>query len=63
MPIGTVKLWNEDRGFGFVTPDGGTERDVFERRVTRVGLHRFQCRELIISACSNELPFLGNCIP
>jgi CspA family cold shock protein len=22
MPIGTVKLWNEDRGFGFIRPDG-----------------------------------------
>jgi CspA family cold shock protein len=28
MTNGTVKLWNEERGFGFVTPDDG-QPDVF----------------------------------
>jgi CspA family cold shock protein len=23
MPIGTVKFFNEDKGYGFIAPDGG----------------------------------------
>jgi len=29
MFVGTVKLWDDARGFGFIKPDDSTDRDVF----------------------------------
>lgn len=29
MPTGTIKLWNAERGFGFISPDTHGARNVF----------------------------------
>ena len=29
MPIGTVKFFNESKGYGFIAPDGGQGNDAF----------------------------------
>lgn len=29
MPIGTVKFFNESKGYGFIAPDGGNGQDAF----------------------------------
>jgi len=29
MPIGTVKFFNESKGYGFIAPDGGSGQDAF----------------------------------
>lgn len=29
MPIGTVKFFNDSKGYGFISPDGGNGNDAF----------------------------------
>jgi len=37
MPIGTVKWFNEEKGFGFITPEDGS-KDLFVHQTALVGL-------------------------
>ena len=38
MPSGTVRTWNDDKGFGFIEPDAGADEDVRHRgRTIRIG--------------------------
>jgi hypothetical protein len=36
MPQGTVKWFNEEKGYGFITPNDGSE-DLFVRHARKVG--------------------------
>ena len=40
MPIGTVKFFNDSKGYGFIAPeDGGTDAFVHITAVERSGMH------------------------
>ena len=40
MPIGTVKFFNDAKGYGFIQPeDGGTDAFVHITAVERAGMH------------------------
>jgi CspA family cold shock protein len=40
MPTGTVRFFNDQRGYGFITPDdGGTEVFLHVSAIERAGLH------------------------
>ena len=43
MPIGTVKFFNDSKGYGFVAPDGGgNDAFVHVTALERVGLRTLQ---------------------
>ena len=43
MPIGTVKFFNDSKGYGFINPeDGGTDAFVHITAVERAGLRTLQ---------------------
>jgi CspA family cold shock protein len=43
MPIGTVKFFNDDKGYGFIAPeDGGTDAFVHITALERAGMRTLQ---------------------
>ena len=43
MPIGTVKFFNTDKGYGFIAPeDGGKDSFVHISAVQAVGMHTLE---------------------
>jgi CspA family cold shock protein len=43
MPIGTVKFFNDDKGYGFIAPeDGGSDAFVHISAVERAGMRTLQ---------------------
>jgi cold shock CspA family protein len=41
MPVGRLKMWNSERGFGFVTDDssGGVDMFVHVRQMEKAGIY------------------------
>ena len=43
MPIGTVKFFNDSKGYGFIAPDhGGNDAFVHISALERAGMHTLQ---------------------
>ena len=48
MPIGTVKFFNESKGYGFIAPDdGGTDAFVHISAVERAGMRTLQQQQRV----------------
>ncbi|AIT81953.1 MULTISPECIES: cold-shock protein [Novosphingobium] len=48
MPIGTVKFFNTDKGFGFISPDnGGDDSFVHVSAVQAAGMHTLEKNQRI----------------
>lgn len=48
MPIGTVKFFNDSKGYGFIAPDdGGTDAFVHISAVERAGMRTLQQQQRV----------------
>ena len=48
MPVGTVKFFNESKGYGFIAPDdGGTDAFVHISAVERGGMRTLQQQQRV----------------
>jgi CspA family cold shock protein len=48
MPVGTVKFFNESKGYGFIAPDdGGTDAFVHTSAVERGGMRTLQQQQRV----------------
>lgn len=57
MPIGTVKWFNEAKGFGFIEPDdGGTDAFVHISAVERAGMRALQEKQRLSYDLQEDRP-------